>query len=527
MRSDAQSDSGSGGTLRDSSTINPSGSKKRRASPSGSGAGSRGVANLTPEQLAKKRANDREAQRAIRERTKNQIEALEKRIQDLTSQKPYQDLQHVLRQKQVVQAENDEIRKRLQSVLAIIQPIVGTQGLNDLANTASLVQAPPPTGPQSRHHEILQNRTVQNPQANFQVPPSTLSNSTSTIATTPSPVRDSSDQRHWQLPGARSTSEARAWSPVNAFDQQRDNLAHGLDMTSSGERLGFDFLLDGRQHIAKVSNGCTSASPLSSNHPQMEIDMQNATSGQSSSATSASRMDGYLIGQSSTPVMAFAAPVQNIAPTCPLDSLLLDFLAERQRRAAEGVSSKKLVGPAYPSVSSLLNPERSIYSHPLSKVFTDILERFPDLSSLPQQIAVLYVMFLVMRWQIAPTHENYERLPDWMTPRPSQLFTPHPAWIDHLPWPRMRDEMVQNYQDYPFENFFIPYTTTLSLNWPYEPTDTLLSTGDSEELMINPVFERHLRNLNNWSLGPAFAQAHPLLAERVRIKVEDEKLSKQ
>ena len=32
---------------------------------------SRGVANLTPEQLAKKRANDREAQRAIRERTKS------------------------------------------------------------------------------------------------------------------------------------------------------------------------------------------------------------------------------------------------------------------------------------------------------------------------------------------------------------------------------------------------------------------------------------------------------------------------
>ena len=95
--------------------------KKRRAST----LTSRGVANLTPEQLAKKRANDREAQRAIRERTKNQLETLERRIEQLTAQQPYQDLQHVVRQKEVVEAENEEIKRRLSSVLAILQPILG------------------------------------------------------------------------------------------------------------------------------------------------------------------------------------------------------------------------------------------------------------------------------------------------------------------------------------------------------------------------------------------------------------------
>jgi TolA-binding protein len=99
-------------------------SKKRKATCS-----ARGVASLTPEQLAKKRANDREAQRAIRERTKAQIEKLERQIQELTSQQPYQELQTVLQQKDAIQAENDEIRRRLASVLSIIQPIVGAQGL--------------------------------------------------------------------------------------------------------------------------------------------------------------------------------------------------------------------------------------------------------------------------------------------------------------------------------------------------------------------------------------------------------------
>jgi hypothetical protein len=98
-------------------------SKKRRT-----GTGSRGVASLTPDQLAKKRANDREAQRAIRERTKNQIESLEKKIRDLTSQQPYQELQHVLREKELVEAENADIKKRLASVLSLIHPIVGQHG---------------------------------------------------------------------------------------------------------------------------------------------------------------------------------------------------------------------------------------------------------------------------------------------------------------------------------------------------------------------------------------------------------------
>jgi thiamine pyrophosphate-dependent acetolactate synthase large subunit-like protein len=98
--------------------------KKRRATATSA----RGVANLTPDQLAKKRANDREAQRAIRERTKNQIENLERKIRDLTSQQPYQELQQVLRQKELVEAENSDIKKRLASVLSLIQPILGQHG---------------------------------------------------------------------------------------------------------------------------------------------------------------------------------------------------------------------------------------------------------------------------------------------------------------------------------------------------------------------------------------------------------------
>lgn len=108
-------------TSPDESALNgkPS-SRKRKASTTGS----RGIANLTPEQLAKKRANDREAQRAIRERTKQQIETLEQKIRELQRQQPYQELQHVLRQKEAVEAENAEIKTRLTTILNLVQPLL-------------------------------------------------------------------------------------------------------------------------------------------------------------------------------------------------------------------------------------------------------------------------------------------------------------------------------------------------------------------------------------------------------------------
>ena len=329
----------------------------------------------------------------------------------------------------------------------------------------------------------------------------------------PAPATPAKPSNYQQPYSTNSTSiphNERQWSSNEAFDQQRNTLQRGLELDESGERLGFNFLLESTQNISKIT------------HPQLS-----PHHGQSSSDDT---YPNFSKSSPGAPIPAWATPCRNIAPTCPLDGILLDFVQSRQREAAEGVSRRELVGPAYPSVSSLLNPEKGGHhgganshsrTHPLSQVIIDILSNFPHIAALPEQVAVLYMMFLVLRWQIAPSQDNYERMPEWMTPRPSQLFTAHPAWIEYLPWPKMRDKLVASYRDYPFENWFIPYTSTLSVNWPYEPTDCLLSTSESEDLTINPVFERHVMRLENWSLGPAFARAHPAMANTVRIKSDE------
>ncbi|KAI0012611.1 hypothetical protein F4779DRAFT_15543 [Xylariaceae sp. FL0662B] len=71
--------------------------------------GTRSVSTLTPSQLARKRANDREAQRAIRARTKEHIDSLEREIDELRSrQNRDQTIQDLLRRNKALE---DELRR--------------------------------------------------------------------------------------------------------------------------------------------------------------------------------------------------------------------------------------------------------------------------------------------------------------------------------------------------------------------------------------------------------------------------------
>jgi len=68
--------------------------------------GTRSVSTLTPSQLARKRANDREAQRAIRARTKEHIERLERELEEYKSRQSRDEtIQSLLRKNKALERE--------------------------------------------------------------------------------------------------------------------------------------------------------------------------------------------------------------------------------------------------------------------------------------------------------------------------------------------------------------------------------------------------------------------------------------
>lgn len=81
--------------------------------------------------------------------------------------------------------------------------------------------------------------------------------------------------------------------------------------------------------------------------------------------------------------------------------------------------------------------------------------------------------------------------------------------------PTIRSNLIVTTHEVKFEDFFMPFMTRLCVNWPYSNEHVLISEASA----MNPVFESHIRDLANWSLGRAFKSALPaLIDESVRIQ---------
>lgn len=90
-------------------------------------AGTRSVSTLTAAQLERKRANDREAQRAIRQRTKEHIENLERRVAELSAtNETSAKLMQALKRNEELEQENAILRSRLNHALASMSENGGT-----------------------------------------------------------------------------------------------------------------------------------------------------------------------------------------------------------------------------------------------------------------------------------------------------------------------------------------------------------------------------------------------------------------
>ncbi|KAF2758563.1 hypothetical protein EJ05DRAFT_500081 [Pseudovirgaria hyperparasitica] len=118
--------------------------RKRRPSR----AGTRSVTTLTAAQLERKRANDREAQRAIRQRTKDHIESLERRISELTSTDVNARLMSTLERNTALESENEQLRSRLHQALNSLHSMEGSDTPGSSLSTSDrlgLMQAPRPS----------------------------------------------------------------------------------------------------------------------------------------------------------------------------------------------------------------------------------------------------------------------------------------------------------------------------------------------------------------------------------------------
>ncbi|KAK0261278.1 hypothetical protein LTS00_018146 [Friedmanniomyces endolithicus] len=95
---------------------------------------------------------------------------------------------------------------------------------------------------------------------------------------------------------------------------------------------------------------------------------------------------------------------------------------------------------------------------------------------------------------------------------------PHEMWIDLIPWPEVRDVLIrQGGNVVQLCDISVGFAALVTLDWPYSPADLIDHDPWTNVVTLNPLFERHVLTLENWSLQLQAIRQYPILAGHVRV----------
>ncbi|GAB7354946.1 hypothetical protein MBLNU459_g5563t1 [Dothideomycetes sp. NU459] len=457
----------------------PQPSINEQASRSLRGEGPKRRPTRTPDQIARKRDQDREAQRVSRERTRRRIEEAEVRIEQLeaTTGSQENEIARVTAERDAAHLTIRRLTQQLETMNAQLEILRGNYG---------------PLPPSIGHGAVVVNDTVNRHDSRLIDGVSRLSDG---VSHTPSSLQPSA---HSSPNGPRDADLA---SPRSVSDPRRE-----LSVTRKNER--------------SVSPRNAVASSRAHLTPQYSPASTPTTDAGISNQLASSDLDN--VDRSSSPwVEPWSRKLNNGPPVSPYDHILALFHKSMKDARERGESVDYVMGgltlaglPMLQSLPSLralgIDPQPGRIQ-PISRLVTDIMGTVDIFHGVAEQIAYFWLLYLNLRWQINPNRQNWEQMPEWMRPRPVQFVVQHQPWVDAVAWPRMRERIIEQRPQIQEFGFSMPYLESLCVNWPHADMDTIAQRFGSGEVIVNMRFERHLRNLDNWSLGPAFAAAFPSL----------------
>jgi hypothetical protein len=306
------------------------------------------ISNLSEEQIQQKRRVDRKAQQAFRQRTKDHITSLEKRVAELEAEL------------ESTREHNDTLVQRLESISELATTRLFNHGMSHM---------PTPE---------VESRTRQ------------VSDFEHSIEYEPNPETDLS---------AVSAQDAAAVSAVSALDASAvsaNTLSDFAEANTHGsvpdvvEAIAQDAPRGEIGHYRFPEALLNPVSPAALPGPVL-----NATLSKNS-----------LPSPLSTPRSVPAMLPLHIPPTCPLDGILLGFLNSRQVLIDEGISPDIVAGPYKASVFALGHTELADSVHPLSRIMSEVMSTFP-LVGKPERLGLFHLMHQTMRVRNSLPMVNY------------------------------------------------------------------------------------------------------------------------
>lgn len=471
----------------------------------GSRGGKRSVTHLSIAQLARKRANDREAQRQIRQRNKdrvclleNRITLLEKREQDWSER--VCQLQDAVRFEYQARLRSDEENRMLRAQLgqepqqqapvggAVVQQQQQGQQRNDQA--LPVVQSGVLISPEKFEQDWVPGPSQGLPVSTYapadQIFPTAMSfedpeNSQQVYAVTAAPTWDGSEVFEHAHPNMQVVKADPAWASFDmAIDQEP--ARYGNTNTNSSTTYPVDI----------------NVQPLYSEIPSWPA-------------------------QPSPPTGAWQCATKLRAPVTQLDHLVMAVVdAHLSSLSSTDDSNRQLLSADLPPVQALISPPGNSTSPRLPPALSWVMKCYNTLLSTrgfslhPERLASFIVMYRFVQWQTTRSDAAYKCLYEWQRPCPAQLAIPHPQWMDFLPWPKLRERVINDQERYDSMEFQRDYATNLRINFPYHPSKTVVNLNG--QLKVTELMERHLADLNVATMMRPFAEKYPELADVCRFE---------
>ncbi|KAJ8067356.1 hypothetical protein OCU04_004709 [Sclerotinia nivalis] len=464
--------------------------EKKRASR----VGSRSVSKLSAAQLARKRANDREAQRNIRLRTKEHIERLEARVEELTNGRHNE-------------VELEEARRRNEALELEVRQL--SEDLAQLRDDDS-------SGPdRSNEYTFPNNAKISSPSAR---------NIPLGVSTTRS-INSCDFEAPWYHPATSRNSIRTHTHPSSTLFAPIDGVSQAPEPASAGsldENSHFPYF--GPNSSASL-NDAGNWTPRSLPSDAVQSTNLVAISGQAQPQPTFQQTPSSSIIISSQAIspplppfdalQPWALPILNTSlPTCGVDTLLLNIIRTQKGIARQGAPESDIIGPPQPSMKALIYPNDQSPTHIISTMISRLLTNLA-VRGLPERAGCLYLMYHICQWQICPSSSTYGNLTDWTSPRTSQLITPHPVWADSIFWGKLKDRVIEKQDLYANEEFQNAYILCINVNWPRPDLEAFRFEGN--DIFVTEEFENHIKTLSNWSLDERFAARYPELAPLVKI----------
>ncbi|KAJ5108274.1 hypothetical protein N7456_004949 [Penicillium angulare] len=135
----------------------------------------------------------------------------------------------------------------------------------------------------------------------------------------------------------------------------------------------------------------------------------------------------------------------------------------------------------------------------------------------PEKLAMGWVMYHFSRWIVAPSPETYEQIPMCFRPTEDQMTTPHPLALSWIPWPKVRLNVIRQWQIYKMdqESLFGLLSCCVKIRWPWGVK--ILERDSRNELCIKPAFLELFMKEEGWGVTPEFISRFPQLMTGVDV----------